>query len=266
MQTNSNGIAINYQVSGSGPWVVLSHSLACTLEMWAPQVQPLETRYRVLRFDTRGHGGSGAPAEAYTLEQLANDLHGLLAALDVQRPHFVGLSMGGMIGMTYALAHPGVFRSLVLCDTTSRYPPELRSVWDDRIKTVTEKGMQPLVEPTLQRWFTPALLAQGPALFERPAVVERVAQMIRATPPLGYAGCCYAIPTIDLTHRLKQIDCPVQVIVGEQDVGTPVAMAREIHEAAPGSELVIIPNASHLSNLEQPDAFNRALLGFLDRH
>ena len=260
MRTNSNGIAINYEVSGSGPWVVMSHSLACSLQMWAPQAQALEARYRVLRFDTRGHGGSDAPAGAYTLEQLAEDVHGLLAALDVQRPHFVGLSMGGMIGMTYALAHPGVFRSLVLCDTTSRYPPELRAVWDDRIATVTHKGMQPLVEPTLPRWFTPALLAQ------RPPVVERVAQMIGATPPQGYAGCCHAIPKIDLTHRLKTIECPVQVIVGEQDVGTPVAMAREIHEATPGSELVIIPGASHLSNLEQPDAFNRALLGFLDRH
>ena len=260
MRTQTNGISINYEVAGSGPWVVMSHSLACSLQMWAPQVSALESRYRVLRFDTRGHGASDAPAGAYTLEQLAQDLHGLLTALGVERPHFVGLSMGGMIGMTYALAHPGVFRSLVLCDTTSRYPPELRPVWADRIATATQKGMQPLVEPTLQRWFTPAMLAQ------RPPVIERVAQMIAATSPQGFVGCCHAIPQIDLTHRLASIDCPVQVIVGEQDVGTPVAMAREIHDAAPGSELVIIPNASHLSNLEQPDAFNRALLAFLDRH
>jgi 3-oxoadipate enol-lactonase len=260
MKAQSNGIAINYEVQGDGPWVVMSHSLACALGMWAPQVEALTARYRVLCFDTRGHGGSDAPAGAYTLEQMAEDLHGLLSALGVQRPHFVGLSMGGMIGMTFALAHPGVFRSLVLCDTTSRYPPELRAVWDDRIKTATTKGMGPLVEPTLQRWFTASFLAQ------RPAVVERVARMIRSTPPLGYSGCCHSIPRIDLTRRLSSLDCPVQVIVGEQDVGTPVAMAREIHEAAPGSELVIIPNASHLSNLEQPEAFNRALLDFLARH
>jgi 3-oxoadipate enol-lactonase len=260
MKAQSNGIAINYEVQGDGPWVVMSHSLACALGMWAPQIEALKTKYRVLCFDTRGHGGSDAPAGAYTLEQMAEDLHGLLSTLGVQRPHFVGLSMGGMIGMTFAVAHPGVFRSLVLCDTTSRYPSELRAVWDDRIKTATTKGMEPLVEPTLQRWFTAPLLAQ------RPAVVERVARMIRGTPPQGYAGCCHAIPRIDLTRRLSSLDCPVQVIVGEQDVGTPVAMAREIHEAAPGSELVIIPNASHLSNLEQPEAFNRALLDFLARH
>ena len=260
MKAQSNGIAINYEVQGSGPWVVMSHSLACALGMWAPQVEALRARYRVLCFDTRGHGGSDAPAGAYTLEQMASDLHGALVALRVERPHFVGLSMGGMIGMTFALAHPGVLRSLVLCDTTSRYPPELRAVWDDRIKTATAKGMEPLVEPTLQRWFTAPFLAQ------RPAIAERVAQMIRNTPPQGYVGCCHAIPKIDVTARLRTLDCPVQVIVGEQDVGTPVAMAREIHDAAPGSELVIIPSASHLSNLEQPEAFSRALSDFLARH
>lgn len=259
MKTAANGIQINYEVEGDGPWVVMSHSLACSLAMWAPQVAALKPRYRVLAFDTRGHGASDAPAAAYTLDQLADDLHGLLAALKVQRPHFVGLSMGGMIGMTYALKYPGVFRSLVLCDTTSRFAPEAAPLWADRIRIATTQGMEPLVEPTLKRWFTEGYLAQ------RPPVVEEVARMIRATPPIGYAGCCHAIPKIDTTARLREIRCPIQIIVGEQDAGTPVAMSRAIHEAAPGSELVIIPDASHLSNLQQPQAFNRALLDFLAR-
>jgi 3-oxoadipate enol-lactonase len=260
MKATANGIQINYTVEGSGPWVVMSHSLACSLEMWDPQVEILAGDYRVLRFDARGHGRSDAPAGAYTLEQLADDVHGLLQALEVERPHFVGLSMGGMIGMTYALKHPGRFRSLVLCDTSSRLGPEVQPVWDDRIKTATGMGMEPLVEPTLKRWFTEAMLAK------RPPVLDEVAAMIRATPALGYAGCCHAIPRINVTARLKEIGCPIQIIVGEQDAGTPVAMSREIHDAAPGSELVIIPNASHLSNLEQPEAFNRALGEFLARH
>jgi 3-oxoadipate enol-lactonase len=260
MKATANGIQINYTVEGSGPWVVMSHSLACSVEMWDPQAEALAKNYRVLRFDTRGHGRSDAPSGAYTLEQLADDTHGLLRALEVERPHFVGLSMGGMIGMTYALRYPGQFRSLVLCDTSSRLGPEVQPVWDDRIKTATEKGMEPLVEPTLKRWFTEAILAK------RPPVLDKVAAMIRATPPVGYAGCCHAIPKINLTARLKEIGCPIQIIVGEQDAGTPVAMSREIHDAAPGSELVIIPNASHLSNLEQPEAFNRALTEFLARH
>ena len=260
MRIRSNGIEINCQVEGAGPWLVLSHSLACALAMWDPQPEALKTHYKVLRFDTRGHGASDAPEGAYSLEQLADDLHGLLQALNVKQPHFVGLSMGGMIGMTYALRHPRVFRSLVLCDTSSRLGPPFQPVWDERIKTARQSGMEPLVQPTLQRWFT------EPFLSKRPPAMERVAQMIRSTPVAGYVGCCHAIPRIDLTDRLQEIDCPVQVIVGEQDLGTPVSMARAIHEAIPGSELVIIPQASHLSNLEQPAAFNDALLEFLQRH
>jgi 3-oxoadipate enol-lactonase len=260
MHATVNGMRIHYEVGGEGPWVVLSHSLACSAAMWDEQWAVLTKRYRVLRFDTRGHGATDAPSGAYSLGQLAEDLHGLLATAGVQKPHFVGLSMGGMIGMTYALAHPGVFRSLVLCDTTSRIPDEAQPVWAERIATAQRQGMEPLVEPTLKRWFTEPFLAQ------RGPVVERVARMIRATPPAGYAGCCHAISKLNLTDRLAAIDCPIQIIVGEQDVGTPVAMSRAIHAAAPGSELVVIPQASHLSNLEQPAAFDSALLDFLQRH
>jgi len=259
MKTSANGIQVNYEIDGTGPWVVMSHSLACELHMWDDQVRALREKYRVLCVDTRGHGASDAPRGPYTLDMLAEDLHGLLQVLRVERPHFVGLSMGGMIGMTYALKHPNVLRSLVLCDTSSRIGPEAAPIWQERIDTVSAKGMEPMVEPTLKRWFTEPFLAT------RPAVVDRVAKMIRSTPPQGYIGCCNAIPKIDLTERLGAIKCPVQVIVGEQDVGTPVAMAETIHKAIPASELVVIPSASHLSNLEQPDAFNRALVGFLAR-
>lgn len=261
MKTKVNGIEINYRISGEkGPWVVFSHSLACNLDMWDEQVDALADTYRILCFDTRGHGGSSAPKGAYALEQLADDVKGLLAALHVEQPHFVGLSMGGMIGMTFALRHAGVFRSLVLCDTASRFPPEVKPVWEERIRLATGQGMEPLVEPTLTRWFTEPFRAA------RPDMLQRVGEMIRATPPEGYAGCCHAIPKIDLLDLLGAISCPVQIIVGEQDAGTPVAMSEAMHRAIPGSELVVIPNASHLSNLEQPDAFNAALTRFLSAH
>ncbi len=260
MKAKTNGIEINYTIEGQGPWVVMSHSLACDRSMWDEQVRMLTARYRVLRFDTRGHGGSDAPMGAYTLDMLSDDLLGLLDALSVDAPHFVGLSMGGMIGMTFALKHPKRLRSLVLCDTSSRIPPEAGPIWEGRIKVATEQGMEPLAEPTLQRWFTePFYKANKP-------MMARVGQMIRNTRPSGYVGCCKAIPKINLTDRLGAITCPVQIIVGEQDVGTPVAMSQAIHDAIPGSELVVIPSASHLSNLEQPAAFNKALSGFLDRH
>jgi 3-oxoadipate enol-lactonase len=257
MKVRANGIQINYQVEGSGPWLVMSHSLACAVSMWDEQVEALKSRYKVLRFDTRGHGASDTPSGAYTLDALAADLHGLLGALSVTSPHFVGLSMGGMIGMTYAVKYPGVFRSLVLCDTSSRIPPDAQPVWDERIRTALDQGMAPLVEPTLKRWFTEAFLAK------RNSVVERVAELIRNTPPQGYAGCCHAISKLDLTDRLGAIKCPTQIIVGDKDVGTPVAMSEAIQKAIPGSELVVLREASHLSNLEQPAAFNAALIRFL---
>lgn len=259
MKINANGIDINYTIEGEGPWLAMSHSLACNLHMWDEEAKRLSKRYKVLRYDTRGHGESSAPAGAYTLELLADDLHALLQALGVQSAHFVGLSMGGMIGQTYALKYPGMFKSLALCDTTSRYPAEAAGLWAERIKTVEAQGMEPLVAPTLERWFT------APFRQARPEVVAKVAAMIRSTPVPGYVGCSHAIPKINVTARLAEIRCPSVVIVGKDDPGTPVAMAEEIHQALPGSELVIIPAAAHLSNLEQPDAFNQALAKFLDK-
>lgn len=259
MKLTANGIEINYVIEGEGPVVTFSHSLGCNLSMWDAQAAALRGRYRALRFDTRGHGQSGAPAGAYTLDELAEDLRGLLEGLGIERTHFVGLSMGGMIGQVFALKYPEMLQSLVLCDTTSRYPAAAAPVWQDRIRTVAAEGMEPLVEPTLGRWFT------APFRARRPDLMAQVGAMIRDTPGQGYIGCCHAIPQIDVTNRLGAVACPALVIVGEEDPGTPVEMARDIHAALPSAELAILRSASHLSNLEQPDEFNRVLLRFLDK-
>lgn len=259
MKLKANGIDINYEIEGDGPVVTFSHSLACNLSMWDEQVRALKGRYRVLRFDTRGHGQSGAPAGAYSLEQLSDDLKALLDGLGITATHFVGLSMGGMIGQVFALKHPAMVQSLVLCDTTSRYPTAAAPIWEDRIKAVGAKGMEPMVAPTLERWFT------APFRARRRDLMERVGTMIRSTPAPGYIGCCHAIPKINVTERLRDVRCPALVIVGEEDPGTPVEMARDIHAALPAAELAILSRASHLSNLEQPEEFNRVLGGFLDK-
>lgn len=259
MKARTNGIELHYTVEGEGPWLVMSHSLACNGHMWDPQLPLLARRFKVLRFDTRGHGQSDAPAGAYTLEALADDVRGLLDALGIRAAHWAGLSMGGMIGQTFALKYPGVLQSLVLADTTSRYPPEAAPIWAERIKIAETRGMEPLVQPTLERWFTAAYRET------HPAEVARIADMIRATPVAGYVGCSHAIPRINLTARLAEIKVPALVIVGEQDAGTPPAMAREIHANLPGSELVIIPSAAHLANVEQAAAFDAALVRFYDR-
>jgi 3-oxoadipate enol-lactonase len=259
MKTRANGIQINYEIHGreGAPWLVLSHSLACSVRMWDPQIEALKDKYRILAFDTRGHGGSEAPQGPYTLDLLADDLFFLFKELGIKAAHFCGLSMGGMIGQTFALKYPGMFQTLTLADTTSKYPAEAWPLWQERIKTAEAKGMEPLAQATLERWFTEPFRKSG-----APAV-EMVRKLILATPVAGYAGCCHAIPKINLTARLKEIRCPMLVIVGADDPGTPVAMAKEIHDNAPGSKLVVLPQAAHLANLEQPAGFTRALQDFL---
>ena len=261
MKTTVNGISVNYTLDGpaGAPVVTLSHSLAADLAMWDPQLKALTERYRVLRYDTRGHGGTDAPAGAYTLELLAEDARALLQALGIARTHWIGLSMGGMIGQTLALSSPGLFLSLALCDTSSRVPAEARPVWQERIKTAETQGMGPLVEPTLARWFT------APFREQRPDVVDPVRTRIRTTSPRGYAGCCHAISALDLTDRIAAIKLPTLIVVGEEDQGTPVAASQAIHARIAGSQLEIIKSAAHLSNLEQPETFTRIVTSFLGR-
>jgi 3-oxoadipate enol-lactonase len=259
VKITANGISVSYTLEGpaNAPVVTMSHSLATDSSMWDPTVPALADRFRILRYETRGHGATEAPKGAYTLDQLADDALALLKALNIQRTHWVGLSMGGMIGQTLALKAPNVFLSLSLCDTSSRVPTEARPLWQDRIRTAETQGMEPLVQPTLERWFT------APFRERRKDVIDKVAAMIRNTPPAGYAGCCHAISALDLTDKISAIKIPTIVIVGEDDPGTPVAASRVMHEKIGGSRLEIIPAAAHLANMEQPDAFNKALAGFL---
>ena len=262
MKAKTNGIETNYELHGKegAPWLVLSHSLACSVRMWDPQIAALKDRYRILAYDTRGHGASEAPKGAYTLEMLADDLKALLDHVGAKNPHYCGLSMGGMIGQTFALKYPGVFRTLMLADTSSGFPAQVWPLWQERIRIAEEKGMAPLVQPTLERWFTEAFRQS------HPQPVAGIAKLIASTPVAGYVGCCHAIPKINLTARLKEIKAPILVICGDKDPGTPPAMSEAIRDNAPGSKLVMIPDAAHLSNLEQPAAFTKAMQDFIAAH
>jgi 3-oxoadipate enol-lactonase len=257
MKANVDGVELSYEVKGTegAPWLVFSHSLACSLRMWDAQVAAFQDRYRVLAYDLRGHGASAAPAGPYSMEQLAGDLKGLLDALGIRRTHFVGLSIGGAIGQCFALRYPGVFAGLVLADTNSAQTPQTLAQWEERIRIAESKGLAPLVEPTLERWFT------APFRAGRPEVIARIRALVASTPVAGYVGCGRAIMGMNLTARLKEIRGPVLAIAGESDVALPGT--RLIHENIPGSKLVVLREAAHLSNLEQPEAFNRALAEFL---
>jgi 3-oxoadipate enol-lactonase len=259
MKTRIGSVDINYTVEGQGPWVVLSHSLACDQSMWEPQMPALTEHYSVLRFDTRGHGGSSSPLGPYTLDELADDVHGLLEFLGIERMHWIGLSLGGMIGQTYALKHPEKFASMVLADTTSRRPANAADMWGERIRTAQSQGMEALIESTLARWFT------EPFRQKNPDVMLKIGAVIRSTPVNGFSGCCEAIAKIDVLDRLKEIDFPVLVMVGEHDHGTPPAMALQIHDNLLHSQYLLIPDAAHIANIEQSSVFNAAILDFLGR-
>ena len=261
MKIRVNGIGVNYRLEGpaEAPVVMLSHALAADLSMWNPQMNALTTTYRVLRYDTRGHGGTDAPAGPYSLEQLAEDARSLLRALDIERTFFIGLSLGSMIGQFLAITHPEMLQGLVLCEASSRTSPEIKAVWDERIRVAQVQGMEAHVEPTIHRWFT------APFQERRRDVVDPVRAVIRATPPEGYIGCIRAIQGLDLTDRLGSIRLPTLLIVGEEDPASPVASSRAIRERIAGSELIVLKSAAHLANAEQPEAFNRAVTAFLDR-
>jgi 3-oxoadipate enol-lactonase len=258
MKAHANGIDIHYELSGTGPVVVLAHSLATDLSLWDAQVAALAGRYAVLRCDARGHGGSDAPDGDYTWELLCADLLGLFDALGMKRVHYVGLSMGGMLGQHLALRAPERIASLTLACTTSRFPPGAAAVWPERVAAVRALGMASQVEPTLSRWFTPGYRAA------HPDVMARIGALIAATPPAGFIGWAHAIPTIDLTDRLGEIRCPTLVIGGADDPGTPPALQEIIAAGIPGARLEIIPHAAHLANIEQAAIFNRLLGEFLD--
>jgi 3-oxoadipate enol-lactonase len=257
MKAKVNGIETNYEIHGAegAPWLAFSHSLACSLRMWDGQVAVFKDSFRILVYDTRGHGESEAPKGPYTLDTLAEDLRALLEELDIKRTHFVGLSMGGMIGQVLALTDPGLFERVVLADTGHTQTPETRKQWEERISTAETKGMQPLVQPTLERWFT------EPFRKSKPEVVKKIADLIQRTPVPGYVGCCHAISKLNTTARLKEIKRPVLAIAGEQDAAAPGT--RYIGENVPGAKLVMIPQAAHIANIEQAESFNRALREFL---
>jgi len=259
MRVTVNDVTVHYALEGAGPALTLVHSLGTNLSLWDPQAGPLSSRFSVLRYDVRGHGKSSVPPGPYSVEQMADDLYRVLAELRIARTHVVGIAMGGMIAMALALAHPDMVTSLVLSDTTSRYGPEAARGVKDRSRIVETHGMAAVVEPVLERVFTAGFRER------HPETADRVRDMFVATDPMGFIWSSQAIACADLYEQLPAIACPALVMVGDQDKATPVEMAKLIVDQIPRAELVILEAASHLSSLEQPDAFNRAVLAFLDR-
>lgn len=261
MLAKVNGISMHYRVDGAAeaPPVVLHHPLAANLSIWDEVSDLLSRAFRVVRFDARGHGETEAPPAPYSFDVLSADVVGLLDHLGIDKAHFVGLSMGGMVGQFLGLDHAHRFRTLQLTATTSRIPPEGRHLWQDRVKMARANGMAAMPEASLQRWLTEKNRQNA-------ALVARMTRMISATPLEGYAGWCQAIETLDLTQRLSAITLPVQVIVGSEDPGTPPAAAEIIHRSIRGSQLIVMPDCSHMLCVEDPVTLHRHLTSFLNTH
>jgi len=240
------------------PAITLSHALGATLHLWDDVAPALAGRYRVLRYDTRGHGGSEVPPGPYTLAQMAGDVVDLLDALGMARTHFVGMSMGGLVAMQLALSHPSRVQSLVLCDTTASYGESRRGMWEERIRIAETAGMtEELIELTMAIWFTEHHRAAEKAR------VDRVREMLRRTDPRGYVASIRCIGFVDLTDRLAGIRCPTLVVVGADDPGTPPSMAQVIAERIPGARLQILPAAKHAAVVERAPEFTRLVREFV---
>ncbi|MEJ3744071.1 3-oxoadipate enol-lactonase [Actinomycetes bacterium KLBMP 9797] len=258
MAPDHRKIDVHYRIDGprDAPVLVLANSLGATLRMWDPQVPRLAERFRVVRFDTRGHGESPVPPGPYDLDDLGGDVLSLLDTLGVDKAHFCGLSLGGMVGMWLAAHAPERIDRLVLCCTSAALGPP--RMWADRARTVRDEGTSAVADAGVARWLTPEFIEK------HEGVAADLRDMIASTPPEGYAACCGVIERMDLTDALPGIRAATLVIAGADDPATPPVHGATIAAAIPGARIAIVPHAAHLANVEQPETVTALILEHLD--
>jgi 3-oxoadipate enol-lactonase len=256
------GRNIAYDLLGpqDAPTICITHSLASDGGSWAEQVPALlQSGFRVLRLDMRGHGGSDPVAGDYTMAALADDVEQALAALAVPRVHYIGLSIGGMIGQAFALAHGERLISAMWCDTLPASPKGAEEVWAQRIGTVrAANSLAPLADATVERWLTPAFKAKNPGRW------AQIRDTVIGTTASGYLGCCAAILDYDFAPRLPSVRVPTLVLCGADDPGTPASENRRLAGLVPGARYEEMAGCLHFPNVERPDEFNRIMLGWLE--
>lgn len=254
--TSINGETFNIEIEGreDAPALLLSNSLSSDMTMWEDQLPQWTRHFRVVRYDQRGHGQSVANSGPYTLDQLGRDAVAVLDHLGIARAHFCGLSMGGMVGM-WLLTHARARLDRTVLSNTSAYmgPAEL---WNGRIRLAREGGMEATVEPTVTRWFPREFHERAPQ------TIERMRAMIRRTPLEGYVGCCEALRDMDQRESIRAVAAPVMIIIGAKDPATTPEAGEIIHAAIRSSTTTFL-DAAHISNVEQPEAFTRAVVDYL---
>jgi 3-oxoadipate enol-lactonase len=248
-------VASSVDGAQGAPVVVLSNSLGSTPAMWDGQFAALAERLRVVRYDHRGHGRSPVPPGPYELADLGADVVALLDRLGLERVHWCGLSLGGMVGMWMAIHAPERIDRLVLCCTSAKLgPPEL---WADRAATVRAHGVDAIADAAIERWLSPAFVAR------EPEIAARVRAMLAGTPAEGYAACCGVIERMDQTAQLCAIRAPTLVISAADDPATPPEHGALIASSIPGARFEVVADARHLATVEQPDAMTALILGHL---
>ncbi len=245
---------IRFDGPEDAPVLMLSNSLGTNLSMWDPQIPEWSKRFRVLRYDSRGHGLSVATDTSFGIDRLGRDALAILDHFGIERAHWCGVSKGGMVGQWLATNARERMGRLVLANTAAHMGPP--SLWDDRIATARGQGMEALVQGVLARWFSPRFREA------EPETVARVGTMLTTTPAIGYATCCAAIRDMDQRESIRSVTNPVLVVIGTVDPATPPAAGQLIAQAIPGARTVEL-DAAHLSNLEQPEAFTKAVQDFL---
>lgn len=263
MEVEANGVIFNCVVEGpaGAPWVTCAHALCNNLTLWDEIAAKLSNRYRVLRYDQRGHGRTPPVPGPYTFPMLVEDAIGIWDALGVDRSHWIGLSIGGMIGYGLGIHHPDRLHTIVACDSRPDAPPDYAAYFQSRIdKMKAGGGMEAVVEPTIERWFTPETVAADPP------VLDRVRGMIRTTTEMGHEGCCEALKTLAFGPHLHRIPVPVLMLGGAQDKGAPPDKLKEGAEKIPKGEHAVVPAAGHISALENPAETLALIEDWLDRH
>lgn len=252
-------VRLHHRLDGpeDAPLLVLSTSIGTRHTMWDAQAPDLAERFRLLRYDQRGHGQSEVPDGPYSIAELAEDLLGLLDELGIERAHFCGLSLGGMAGLWLGINAPERIDRLVLSSTAAYFPPA--EEWTRRAKvTRSSEGVAGLADGALERWFTPAFHER------RPDEIDRFREMLITTPGEGYAGCCEAIREMDMREEMGSIQAPTLVIAGNDDPSTPPDWNREIAEAIPDADFHVLQDARHIANVARPREFTDLVLGHLD--
>lgn len=260
MHIKANGIDIHYRIDGKegAPWLTFITGIANDVTMWDGQIPALERDFRILRYDLRGHGQSEATAGAYSFALLTGDLLALWDALRIERSSLVGLGLGGAIAIGVGVDHSGRLDRLMPCCCRAAMTPEFAAMWPKFVATVKQHGMEGMVEPTVQRWFTDDFKVANPQ------VLDNVRRMIRGTNPLGYYGCIAAFLTLDFYDGLKNIAVPTLFVSGADDhLGGPPPIMAGLAEAVPGARHVSVPHAAHIANIQNPDGFNAILSEFL---